>query len=69
MVDYLIDGFCYVHAFSHNSPQSRRNADKGAFNNYVDQILTNFDPLPPKMGKFTKFKPLMTIRFKSNQYD
>ena len=21
--------------------------NKGAFNNYVDQILTNFDPLPP----------------------
>ena len=31
---------------------------KGAFNNYVDQILTIFDPLPPprvdKSGHFTK---------------
>ncbi len=24
---------------------------KGAFNNYVDQILTNFDPLPPSSGQ------------------
>ena len=26
MVDYLIDGFCYMHAFSHNSPQGCRKA-------------------------------------------
>ena len=25
--------------------------NKGAFNNYVDQILTNFDPLPPRVDK------------------
>ena len=24
---------------------------KGAFNNYVDQILTIFDPLPPRVDK------------------
>ena len=28
---------------------------KGAFNNYVDQILTNFDPLPPSSGQVWTF--------------
>ena len=28
---------------------------KGSFNNYVDQILTIFDPLPPWMDKFGHF--------------
>ena len=29
--------------------------NKGAFNNYVDQILTNFDPLPPSSGQAWTF--------------
>ena len=28
---------------------------KGSFNNYVDQILTNFDPLPPSSGQAWTF--------------
>ena len=28
---------------------------KGAFNNYVDQIFTNFDPLPPSSGQAWTF--------------
>ena len=27
---------------------------QGTFNNYVDQILPNFDPLPPRMDKYDK---------------
>ena len=36
---------------------------KGAFNNYVDQILPNFDPLPPSSGQLWTF--YMTLVFMS----
>ena len=29
--------------------------DQGAFNNYVDQILSNFDPLTPRVNKHGHF--------------
>ena len=35
----------------------------GSFNNYVDQILPNFDPLPPRVdncGHFTHYQPFVT---------
>ena len=34
---------------------------KGAFNNYVDQILTNVDHLPPSSGKLRTFYILPTL--------
>ena len=34
-------------ALDHMPTYSYSPTYKGAFNNYVDQILTNFDPLPP----------------------
>ena len=33
---------------------------QGAFNNYVDQILTNFDPLPPSSGQAWTFYILLS---------
>ena len=36
---------------------------EGAFNNYVDQILPNFDPTPlewTKIGRITYFLPFVT---------
>ena len=33
------------------SQEFKWNWHYGAFNNYVDQILPNFDPLPPRVDK------------------
>ena len=39
------------------TPQSTTTTieNRGAFNNYVDQILPNFDPLPRNCGHFTAY--------------
>ena len=34
---------------------------RGAFNNYVNQILPNFDPLPPSSGQKWSFDVLSTL--------
>ena len=34
---------------------------QGTFYNYVDQILHNFDPLPPSSGQLWKFYVIPTL--------
>ena len=33
----------------------------GTFNNYVDKVLPNFDPLPPRVDKYGSFYILSTL--------
>ena len=60
--------FCKYREFQISRQGARRQAKQcsdswlfplaccqGAFNNYVDQILTNFDPLPPSSGQAWTF--------------
>ena len=37
------------------------NLTKGSFNNYVDQILPNFDPLSPSSGQLWTFYMIPTL--------
>ena len=40
---------------------------KGAFNNYMDQILTNFDPLSPRVDKHGHL-PTLYLTFLCNEW-
>ena len=39
-----------------------RISDNGAFNNYVDQILLNFDPHPPRVNKNGHFHTIYPLQ-------
>ena len=46
-----VNTFQMVSFVYHFIKEFERKLYQGAFNNYVDQILTNLDPLPPRVDK------------------